>query len=87
MVLNGGISTVLVSFTVLSTLPREKVFSDLSPAQTIFLLIMMLFYCVSILYLIELFPFQLTNPGPCQYAMFPVVLEIIMHMHYLLSQA
>ena len=37
MVLSGGISTVFVSFTVPSTLSREKVFTDTSPAQAIYL--------------------------------------------------
>ena len=36
MVQNGGIYTVLVSFTVPSALSREKVFFDTSPTQAIF---------------------------------------------------
>ena len=86
MVLCGGISNILVSFPVLSTLLREKVFSDTFPAQVIFPVNNNAIF-FSILCLIKLFLYCLSNPEPCQYAMFPVVLELIVHMHYHLSQA
>ena len=82
MVQNGWISTVLVSFTVLYTLSREKVFLDTPSFGPFFLPIMMLFYFVFILCLIGLFLYHLSNPRPCQYAVFPVVLELIVHMCY-----
>ena len=46
------------------------------------LLIVMLFYFTSILCLIGLFLYHLSNPEPCQCAVFPVVLA---HCAYVLS--